>query len=345
MTRTRRDMLKIGGALAGAGAFAGIATFPARGATTLTGVTYLPQSYKALSFGSNGFVERLGNSDAVTVDFYDSGKLLKADEQLPALRSGNIDFMFHTSSYVTRSLPILGITGIPGVVDDLYKNPERLQRGAPLFELINEQLAEDDLYMLSLGGGVLEPEYIWSTKSSPVKSVADIDGKKIRVVSFEATGALKNLGAAAVRIPSSELYLALQRGTVDAAVANISTVIGRSLQEQVASVYMLPCTAYSIGVFVEKNRWEKMDDKVKEAMVEAAEWFDQNNVSQSNTVIYPDEYWPTVKDAGVEQIEASEEDLQKLAEADDEVVEKWKEEVGVEVGKKAIALARGEETS
>lgn len=340
----RRRFLALAGIAAG-GAFAPAFTRSAFGATTLTGVTYLPPSYKALSFGSEGFVERLKKAapEETTVEFFDSGTLLAADEQLPALRAGQIQFMFHTSSYITRSLPILGITGLPGIAETLYENPDRLAMGSPLFELMNEELASDDLYMLSLGGGLLQPEYIWSTEDSPIRSIADIEGKKVRVVSYEATKVIENFGAAAVRIPSSEIYLAMQRGTVDAAVANISTIIGRSVQEETAVLYELPLTAYGIGVFVSRRRWDnEFPDEVKEAMMSSARWFDEHSAKEANEVIYPGDYRDALESAGVETVDPSEEDLDRLAEAAEGVIEEWREEVGEEVGTRAIALANGE---
>ncbi len=102
MTFDRRRFIALTG---GAGALAaGLGARPALAAETLTGVNYLPASYKALSYGSNGFVERLREvaPEGLTVDFFDSAKLLTADEQLPALRSGTIDFMFHTTGEALR---------------------------------------------------------------------------------------------------------------------------------------------------------------------------------------------------------------------------------------------------
>ncbi len=342
MTQTRRNFLKTNAAILGGAAIFGFGASPVLGKTTLTGVSYLPPSYKALTYGSAGFVERLNASGIVAVDYYDSGKLLKADEQLPALRSGSIDFMFHTTSYITRSTPILGITGLPGVVDALYQNPGRLKKGSPLFNLMNEELAKEDLYMVSMMGNVLEPEYIWSTKANPMRSITDIDGKKIRVVSFEATKVVEGFGGAAVRIPSSELYLALQRNTVDAAVANISTVIGRSLQEQVDHVYKLPLTSFGIGLFVTPRRWKAMAEAEKAAFEKAAAWFDENGAAYSNNTIYPKEYWPMIKAEKIELIEPSAKDLATLNGAAAAVRAAWIEEVGGEVGKRAIALALGE---
>ncbi|WP_300058115.1 TRAP transporter substrate-binding protein DctP [Sulfitobacter sp.] len=342
MTTDRRKFLQSSAALFGASLGFGLSAGAALAETKMTGVSYLPPSYKALSYGSAGFVERLNASDAVTVDYYDSGKLLKADEQLPALRAGSIDFMFHTTSYVTRSIPILGITGLPGVVDALYENPDRLKKGSPLFTFINEQLAEEDLYMVSMMGNILEPEYIWSTEAAPVRSLDDLDGKKLRVVSFEATKVVEGFGAAAVRIPSSELYLALQRNTVDAAVANISTVVGRSLQEQIDHVYKLPMTSFGIGLFVTTDKWASMGEAEKAAFEDAAMWFDEHGAEHSNNSIYPDEYWPMMEKEGIEVIEPSEDDIAKLNQSAENVRQAWIEEVGKEVGERAIALALGE---
>lgn len=344
MKINRRSVLA-GTAALSAGAAFGLSTGAARAqAQTLTGVTYLPPSYEDLAYGSQGFVDFVNenHSDAVAIDFYDSGRLLSADEQLPALRSGTIDFMFHTTSYITRSLPILGITGLPGVVGPLYENPDRIKIGSPLFNLVNEELNKQGLTALSLGGGLLEPEYIWSAGDPGIRSLSDIEGKKIRVVSFEATKAIEDFGGATVRIPSSELYLALQRGTVDAAVANISTINGRSIQEQVKQVLEIPVTAFSIGIFVQTDRFEAMPDPVKNAMLDGAKWFDENSSKTANTEYYEGQYWPKFKEGGLEVVQPDQAALDRFAEVSVNVREAWMSEVGEEVGKKAIALAMGE---
>ncbi|MEC5290627.1 TRAP transporter substrate-binding protein DctP [Aurantimonas sp. C2-6-R+9] len=340
MIQNRRNFLMTAAAFGGA-AVVGFTSRPARAGTTMTGVYYIPQSYRALSYGPNGFVERLNASDAVDVEYYDSGRLVKADEQLPALRAGSIDFMFHTTSYINRSIPILGAVGLPSVAGELYANPSRLAKGSPLFELINEELAKDDLYMVSMMGNILEPEYIWSTKDAPIRSIDDLKGKKVSVVSYEATKVIESFGAAAVRIPSSELYLALQRRTVDAAVVNPSTVIGRSLEPLLDIVYKLPINGYGIALFVDRRKWEVMDKTVKAAVEEAAAWLDENGAAHANDKIYPEEYWPTIIEAGTEVVEPPEDELTRLEQAAETVIAEWKAGVGEGAGARAIALATG----
>lgn len=345
MTMNRRTLLKRAGALA-TGAVLPFASTQGRAqdAPVLTGVSYLPPSYADLTYGSQGFVDLVNqeHGDTVKLDFYDSGRLLAADEQLPALRSGNIDFMFHTTSYITRSLPILGITGLPGVVGPLYENPDRIKRGSPLHTLIADELRKNGLTLLTLGGGVMEPEYIWSTDSGPIRSLQDLKGKRVRVVSFEATKAMEDFGAASVRIPSSELYIALQRGTVEAAVANISTINGRSINEQVTHVYRMPVTGFGIGLFFANKRWDSLADPVKEAVLEGVDWFDAESAKVANVDYFEGRYWPAYKEQGMEIIEPSEEELAEFDKTSVNVREAWLDDVGREVGEKAIALALGE---
>ncbi|PZX12356.1 TRAP-type C4-dicarboxylate transport system substrate-binding protein [Palleronia aestuarii] len=343
MTINRRSVLA-GTAALTAGAGLALSGRPASAAETLTGVTYLPPSYADLAYGSQGFVDYVNDNhaDAVAIDFYDSARLLSADEQLPALRSGTIDFMFHTTSYITRSLPILGITGLPGVVGPLYENPERIAIGSPLFELVNSELNKQGLTCLSFGGGIMEPEYIWSAGDPGIRSLDDIDGKKIRVVSFEATKAIEDFGGAAVRIPSSELYLALQRGTVDAAVANISTINGRSIQEQVRQVLQIPVTAYAIGIFVQTDRFEAMPEEIRSAMLDGAQWFDEHSAKQANVEYYENQYWPKFREGGLDVVDPDQDALDRFAEVSANVRTAWTKEVGEEIGQQAIALAMGE---
>lgn len=321
---------------------ASLATRTARAADEMKSVIYFTPTYIGIIRGARGFVEQFnGKTSGRKLKLYESGQLLKADQQLPGLRAGNIDLMFHATSYITRSLPILGVLGLPGVVDELYGHPERLRIGSPLFNLINEVLAKDNLYMLSCGGGVLEPEYIWGNKDTPIRSLADLDGKKMRIASFEATELLGKYGVTSVRVTSAETYVALQRGTVQAATANIATVAGRSLQEQLSFCYKMPTTAYDVAPFMLKSTWDKLDAATKTAFQEAAAWYDDNMVEYCNHTVYPQTFWPKVLGAGIQVTEPSQKDLADFHQKAQAVWGSWKDSVGGGAGARAIDLAMG----
>jgi TRAP-type C4-dicarboxylate transport system substrate-binding protein len=343
---TRRGFIRTTGAGLGLAAIAGpggVFGHVAWAAPTMTGVTYLTPAYKALMWGINGFNQRLQEAagDAFKVDFHDSGTLMKADEQNAALRAGTIQYMFHTTSYITRSFKILGITGLPSLVNQLYRHGDRIAMESPLWKFLNDRLAEDNIFMLTAGGGLLEPEYIWSSEKNKIASLADLKGKRMRVVSYEATEALKKFGVAGTRIPSSETYLALQRGTVDGAVANVSTIMGRRLFEQLKFCYQLPVTGFTISIFLLKKKWDKMPEEQKNAFWDAAKWYDENYAGHINSHYYKEEYWPELTQGGLEIIQPTEEDLNQFETASRPIWEWWKDEVGPEWGQKAIQLALG----
>ena len=102
---TRRQFLKAAGVGAGC-AWLGGAGLARGAAPTFTGVTYLTPAYENSFPIIMGFVDQLKkHPDLFAVDFFDSGTLVKADEQTAALRAGTIQFMFHTTSYITRTFP------------------------------------------------------------------------------------------------------------------------------------------------------------------------------------------------------------------------------------------------
>lgn len=338
---TRRELLRTAGAgalitLAGPFGRVAVAAVP-----TYTGVTYLTPGYSDIHPPVLGFVNQLKkHAEVMKIDFFDSGTLVKTDEQVQALRAGTIQFMLHTSSYITRTYPIMGITGLPSLVTHLYENGERMNMETPLWKLINDVLAKDNTFMLTAGGGVYEPEYVWSG-SKQVASLADLKGKRVRIVSYEAEEALKPFGVAGARIPSSELYLAVQRGTVDAVVANVSTITGRKIHEQVKFCYKLPITAYNMSFYFLKSTWDKLPDKARAAFWEAGKWYDVNGAPAVNKKVYPESIWPMVTKAGIKTFTPTPEELKLFEEKSQPVWAWWKKQVGEEIGQKAINLALG----
>jgi len=308
---------------------------------TYTGVTYLTPAYNDLFPPMVAFIDRLKkHPDLMKVDFFDSGTLVKADEQVSALRAGTIQFMFHTTSYITRNYPILGLLGLPSLCDDLYQHGERIAMETPLWKLVNSTLAKDNTFMLTAGGGILEPEYIWSGKTK-IGSLADLKGKRVRTVGYEAEEVLKPYGVGGARIPSSELYLAVQRGTVDATLANISTIMGRKIYEQVKYCYKLPMTGFSIAIFFPKDKWDKLPDKIKAAFWDAAKEFDRTYASGINTKFYPEQFWPKLRKLGIQVFNPTPAELKDFEEKSKPVWAWWKKQIGEEVGQKAIDLALG----
>jgi TRAP-type C4-dicarboxylate transport system substrate-binding protein len=343
---TRRQFLRdagIGGATLVISGARPLGQVAAADVPTRKGVSYFPPAYSSLRYAIMGFVQQLKGQlgNELKVEFFDSASLLKADEQVPALRVGTIQFMFHTSTYISGEFPILGIVELPGLCERVFEHGERLAMESPLWKLINNELAKGNLFMLTAGAGILEPEYIWSGKKRIV-SLADLQGKRCRVVGREAMDFLSGFGVIGARIPSEQAYLALQRGSVDAVLANINTIVARNLYEQLQFCLKIPVTSAAISIFVLKDYWDKMPDKEKAAFWEAGKWYDLNQ-RMGYAKLTQEEAWPVVKKAGVQIVHPTDGDRGTFAAKSRPVWASWKARVGEELGQQAIDLASGRE--
>jgi len=122
-------------------------------------------------------------------------------------------------------------------------------------------------------------------------------------------------------------------------VANVSTVTGRKVHEQVKYCYKLPVTAFCMSFFFLKSTWDKLPDKAKAAFWEAGKWYDTNGAPAVNKNVYPQSIWPMVTKAGVKAVTPTAEELKLFEERSQPVWAWWKKQVGEEIGQKAINLA------
>ncbi len=311
-------------------------------ASSYRGASFLPPAYRAVRLGVDGFVETLKRNapPSTTIEFFDSGTLMKIDAQLPGLKIGTIQFMFHTSTYIADEFPILGVMELPGICDQLYDHGERLNMDSPLWRLINDELAKKNLFMLSAGGGILEPEFIYS-RETKIASLEDLKGKRCRIVSPMATELLKAYGVTAVRLASSEILVALQRQSIDAVLSPVDTILARNLHGYLRYCYKLPVTGATHGAFLMRDVWDRMPEDDKAAFRQAGLWYDQFMGTMGYIKIPQEDYWSVLKRAGMEVVTPTAGEQEQFVRSAQSQWTAWKQLVGEEVGRRAIDLALG----
>lgn len=156
----------------------------------------------------------------------------------------------------------------------------------------------------------LLPQYeLMGTNEAP-DALSDIAGMRIRALG--GTGAaLSKLDAAPVNMPASEVYVALERGLLDgvafpyyAHVSFRSYELGKWMSTNLA----IGTTAFPL-VF-SKSAWEELPNQYRELLIEAREVA----YDELRAAIEADDVQSlqTIRDAGVETIEFSKAELEKL---------------------------------
>ena len=175
------------------------------------------------------FAERVSERTAgsVTVDVHFGGELgYKAADGLRILQNRSVDISETIGAFEGATVPDIMITTLPFFITsfDEFAFFDSLFRGR-LDELFAERNAK---CLLSYS---LTAQHFWNKKE--VDTLADVSGVKMRTYDKNTTDMLDAVGAAPLRIDFTELYTALQQGTVDGMVTSIASVISLKAWEVV----------------------------------------------------------------------------------------------------------------
>lgn len=238
---------------------------------------------------------RLG--DAHTVEFYADGQLGDEKELMQKLRLGTVQFTL-ISSIMTNVAPEFALFDMPFLVKDRAH-----------LKKIDAEIVQTELAPKAEGQG-LHVLSTWengfrqiTNNTRPINTPADLDGLKIRTPSSEWRVAMfKEWGANPTPMSFSEVFVALQTGTMDGQENPLTNIVGANFQE-VQKYLSLTGHVYSptyltTGV----QTWSGLADDVKNAVTEVAaevqEWSLAEGEKADNELV------EKVRAAGVEVNEA-----------------------------------------
>jgi tripartite ATP-independent transporter DctP family solute receptor len=206
---------------------------------------------------------RLG--DAHTVEFYADGQLGDERELMQKLRTGTVQFTL-LSSIMTTVADEFALFDLPFLVAD-RAHVKRL----------NDELVMPSLAPLAANGG-LQVISTWengfrqiTNNVRPITVPSDMNGMKIRTPPSEWRVAMFNeYGANATSMAFSELFVALQTGTMDGQENPLTNIDGANLFE-VQKYLSLSGHVYSPTYLASGTRvWQGLPDDVKAAVTEVA---------------------------------------------------------------------------
>lgn len=169
--------------------------------------------------------ERTGGRVKVTLYFNET--LGKADASLDMLRSGAADVAGIATAYFAGVFPITDAGLLPNVVPNQATGMEILY-ATENQGLMAKELTANGLKVLWWQS--TDPAYIFLRKKK-VNKLEDLRGMKIRTVAGIPVKTMSALGATGVALPGSEVYMALDRGTIDALCTSPSAIPMRKYQE------------------------------------------------------------------------------------------------------------------
>jgi len=209
------------------------------------------------------------------VQFYHSAQLYRDHEVIKAVQLGAIESANLYTMYLESQLvPAMKIYQIPFLFKSMDETVRVMEAevGAAM-----EKTAEDKGIKLLAMVCWPSPEDIIIGTTKSVKNLSDIKGMVIRAVSPESSAVLKKWGAGPSFITGAEVYMAMQRGTINGAIMSLINYWERKHYEVAPHAIFLPIMAVHSFIGMNKGFFGRLPPEQQKVVVEASKVVEKNS--------------------------------------------------------------------
>jgi len=252
-------------------------------------------------------VEERSNGKLRVQPFW-GGSLLDEADGVRELAAGVADLGFVAPIYARAGMHFIrGQTPFYDGANDIHVQHAVFLKLWDHFPQMRAEMAEV-IPMVATGGSVQD---IMTTKR-PIRTLEDLKGLRLRAP-MEVTEFLEKLGVDAEFMPMGEVYTALSKGTIDGVVAPQDTLKAMRFAEVVKY-----CTRFSLGRgayysrAMNRDSWGRLPPELQAILEESRQVWTE--ASMNELIIAAKAGTEFGRERGVEFIELSKEDLQRVRE-------------------------------
>jgi TRAP-type mannitol/chloroaromatic compound transport system substrate-binding protein len=210
-----------------------------------------------------------GNFD---IKWFPSGSLMKAFEYFDACSKGVVEAVGDWSSYWVGKDPAFDFLGsMPYGFTNMDYVIWYYQFGGE--ELYNEAYGKFGMKYFNLGATTSESGFRTTAKTGPIRTLEDYKGKKMRTPARATIWILEQLGGAPVKMAGGEIYLAVERGTLDGAEFSAPGIDWEMGFAEITKYWSVPCwfqPASQVGMMVNLEAYNKLSPQYKAILRTAA---------------------------------------------------------------------------
>ncbi len=228
-----------------------------------------PQGVTMLKFAEK--VEEL-SSGQIKVNTYASGTLYTQEGEVNALMIGDLDMSTLAFQDMAPYLPAASMFAAPYIFTS-YEHMEKVfAQDSPVardfYKMVSDACGYTPLGAMTQGSRTINTKW-----EKPIRTPQDVNGMILRMPNApDWIHAGQSLGAKVVPIAYSEVYMALQTGTVEGQDNPLPGTYAMKFYE-VTKQIALTKHIIDVKLMVINNRvWEKMNDQQKQWMHEAADY-------------------------------------------------------------------------
>jgi TRAP-type transport system periplasmic protein len=235
-----------------------------------------------------------------------------------AVRDGLVDLSYVTASYTPARHIVMLMPELPGMGDSAEINSVAFSR---VYWKHLHKVGEYNGVKL-IGVFTHGPGQMFTKK--PIKSIADIQGLKIRTGGGIAEAVGKALGTSAFVKPAPESYELLSSGVADGTFFPLESIASFKLETVIGQGTMFPGGMYSsaFGFFMNQGKWDKLSKEDQAAI---------DKLSYEHLARFAGKSWDeadkvgleAMKKAGVPVVNADAAFVAELRKRSEAIIEEW----------------------
>ncbi len=207
-------------------------------------------------------------SGEVEIQVFPAGQLYGARDIPTAVVSGGVD-MGHNLTSVWSTDSIAEIPDLPFLFADAAHAERCWDATGPLYRGFAALMERRRMKMIhAMFFGSL---FDFGNNVRLIRAPADLNGLKIRGYGRLSAEGLRALGASPIVMSPGEMYLGIQRGTIDGAITGVTSLESRKIWEVVKYATITGAAFGVMAVNISTARWNTLRPAHQEALMKAGE--------------------------------------------------------------------------
>ena len=245
---------------------------------------------------------------SVTIQIYPAGQLYNDKNMNDAIISGGIDMGLNTVGRWATIVPAMDIFDVPFIFPS-YEKVDKAIDSCLGEKLGNELMKKGVRPLIWADYGFVQ----YANNKKLVKTPADFDGLKIRGYSKYSAETIKAMGASSVTMGSSEVYMGIQRGTIDGQTSGTTAMRDRKMYEVHKYLTLTNHASPEFIVAINEKSYSKLNANQKKALDAAA--IEVRDMIRANAKAEDLKALADLKAKGMEVYEVPENELQAWRDA------------------------------
>jgi TRAP-type C4-dicarboxylate transport system substrate-binding protein len=287
---------------------------------TLRIADQFPLTHIASKLTIQPFIQKVEaeSNGRIKFEHYPAQQLAKGAGMLDAARTGVADLALQVAGYVSDRIPLSTVVELPSISSDIEQCYSAFQ------SLADNQLLEQEYKPLGVRAIEVNctPSQFLTTRDDMVESMDELKGMKLRAGGSAVELTLLEVGATPVQMSAPDIYVGVERGTLDGAIFAPASTLGYKLENVVRGVAQNVSFGSNAAIlFMNETAFQKLPEDLQKIVVDAGREVGRDVAEAYNAGTQ--EALDTLAEAGVNVYDLPEPVVDGIRAAQAKVAEEW----------------------